>query len=107
MMRDYQSIEEVLHDFAHLSEEAADRLKGHDGSFTLALRDGRVYSLVLKDGAAQLVPELSECDCRVESDEKTLLELLAGRLHPAKALVLRKVRVQGNIAKIMELISLI
>ena len=104
----FESIEEVLQHMEQLAAQAGDRLKGHSGCFELNLTDGRVYTLLLEDGAVRVAQEKAEKpDCVLESDEKSILQLLSGELSPAKALLLRRVRIHGGMDALRELMKLI
>jgi len=45
--------------------------------------------------------------CTVSAAEKDLLDMMAGRLSPARALLTRRVQAKGNPAPLMELLSLL
>ncbi|MBR4166080.1 MAG: SCP2 sterol-binding domain-containing protein [Lachnospiraceae bacterium] len=107
-MKHYDTLDGFVSDLPALAAGAKERLAGQTGLFRLETKQGRVVNLRMEDGAVTL-PETvdSEPDCVLSADEQDLLGIINGSLHPAKALLFGKVRVKGNPAKILSLISLL
>ena len=107
-MSNYESIASFVEAFPALALSAKDRLQGHDGAFRLETREGHVYELEIHpDGEVVLGPLSREADCTVTASEDDLLAVIQGRLNPATALLLRKIKVRGQISRLMSLIALL
>lgn len=107
-MKQYASAEEFARDLPGIAEGMRDQLKGHDGTFCLKLKDGRNYSVELKDGLASVSEtENPAAECTVTADEKALMDMINGKLSPVKALLFGKVGVKGDVMKLKNLMSLL
>lgn len=102
----YTSLEQFLTDLPAQAKAAQTKLKGKSGAFRLEIPGGASYGILLTDGLITLPDEMpAQPDCTVTAAESTLLDLLNGKLNPAKALLFRKVTVKGNSAKLLSLLS--
>lgn len=102
----YQTLDQFLAELPSLAEAARDALRDTDGLFRLDTEKRTIW-VRLQDGQLTMPADCSEePDCTVSAQEQQLLDLLAGRLNPAAALLFGKVRVKGNKAKLMKLVRL-
>ena len=107
-MKQYVTLEAFIDDFPALCEEAKDRLKGHDGAFRLETREGGVYEAEIFSDGRVAVGALSKApDCTVTASERDRLAIIQGSLNPAKALLFGKIRVKGQVTRLMGLIALV
>ena len=107
-MQKYETLEAFIADFPALAEGARERLKNCSGAFRLETNEGGVYEAeILPDGHVSLGGLTREPDCTVSASERDLLAIIQGTLSPAKALLLRRLKVRGQIAKLMALIALV
>ena len=107
-MKSYRSVEEFVHDLTVLSEQHRDKLAAGDGLYCVQLEDGRTWYLLI-DGGRVTVTDAADAEpcCTVSSDEATILDLLAGRLHPMKAILHRRVRAKGDVLRLVKLAGLV
>lgn len=104
----YDSLDAFLADLPWLSAQARDKLRGHDALFLLQTKQGRSLYIQLLDGELHVSTQAAAKPvCTVRADEPVLLDLICGRLHPMKALLLRRITIEGNPAPLMSLISLL
>lgn len=104
----YEDLDAFIADLPNAAQAARERMRGHSGVFCLKTKQGRTFHIVLEDGLLSLADAApAAVDCTVTADEQALVDMLNGRLNPAKALLLRRVSVQGSMGKLMELVSLI
>ena len=107
-MKEYTSVRQLAQDLPALALPARDSLRGKDSLFALSLKEGGQYFIRLQDGLVTVSASASEAPaCTVLAAEADLLAMFAGRLHPAKALLTRRVRLQGNSAALLALLSLL
>ena len=107
-MKQYVSVDEFARDLPGIAAQMQDKLQGNDGSFCLKLKDGRNYSVELKDGLATVSKtENAAAECTVTADDKALLDMINGKLSPVKALLFGKVSVKGDVMKLKKLMSLL
>ncbi|MBO4885965.1 MAG: SCP2 sterol-binding domain-containing protein [Clostridia bacterium] len=107
-MQYYESLAAFLDALPILAAEAKGRLKECPGAFRLETPEGHVYEAeILPDGQMAIGCLSREPDCTVVASERDLLSIIQGRLSPAKALLLRKIRVRGQISKLIALIALL
>ena len=107
-MKEYTSVRHLAEDLPALALPVRDRLRGKDGVFALLTDEGGRYFISLKDGLVTVAESAAEAPvCTVHAREADLLAMISGRLNPAKALLLRRVRLQGNAAALWSLISLL
>lgn len=107
-MKEYLSIDELARDLPALALPVRGQLIGHDNLFALTLEEGGSWCVRIHDGLVSV----EECSaqgavCTVYAKEKDLLAMMAGRLSPAKALLLRKVRISGNPSSLLGLLALL
>ena len=102
----YDCLDDFMSDLPALALRARDALRGHDGLFSLSVED-RVWLIRLQDGELTL-PEAADdpLDCSAQTDAQTLLGVINGTVSPAKAILLRKIRVRGNLLALTGLIRL-
>ena len=107
-MKEYTSVRQLTEDLPALALPHRESLRGSDGLFAFALQEGDTYFIRLQEGLLT-VSEHAEASpvCTVHAKEEDLLAMLAGRLNPAKALLWRKVRIQGNSAALLSLLKLL
>lgn len=103
----YADLDAFLQDLPGLARAQRQQLAGRSGLFRLETKQGRCVLLRLADGEVTL-PEScpEEPVCTVTADEGDLLALIAGKLSPAKALLLGKVKIKGNPKPLLELAAL-
>lgn len=104
----YATLDEFLRDLHGLAREHRQELAGRTALFRLETKQGRCMLLRL-DGGEVTIPE--DCaqmpDCTLIADEGDLLALIAGKLSPAKALMLGKVKIKGNPKPLLDLAALL
>ena len=108
-MKQYETLDAFLADFAALASGAKAKLAGHPGNFLLETRQGRqVAARIDHDGSVTVsaAPDGTP-DCSVIADEKDLLAIVNGQLSPMKAVLLGKAKIKGNPVKLLSLIKLI
>lgn len=103
----YESLEAFLRDLPAHAEKHRQELMGHDMCVVLQTKQGRKLALQLKDGGISFVQNDMKADCTVTADERDLLDMINGKLNPMKALLFRKITIQGDVAKLMALIKLV
>lgn len=104
----YATLEEFLQDLPGLAREHRQALAGRSALFRLETRQGRCVLLRLADGEATLPAECAEEPaCTLIADEGDLLALIAGKLSPARALMLGKVKIKGNPKPLLDLVALL
>ena len=107
-MPNYESLDAFIEAIPAIAAKLKDRLRDCPGAYRLETREGRAYDTeILPDGQLVLGTLSHEPDCTVIASERDLLAIIQGNLSPAKALLLRKIRVRGQITKLMGLISLL
>lgn len=107
-MQEYESLSAFIEALPGLAAAEKDRLKGCPGAFRLETLEGRVFELeILPDGQVVFGSLTREPDCTVSASERDLLSVIQGSLSPAKALLLRKIRVRGRITALTAIIALI
>lgn len=107
-MLEYTTLDDFVADLPRLSAQARETLRGHDGLFLLETAQGRRLYIRLRDGLATVADQENEAAvCRVVADEGVLLDMIHGMINPAKALLLRKVMVHGDMRPLLRLIACI
>ena len=107
-MPNYEFLASFIEDLPILAAAAKDRLMGCSGAFRLETTEGCVYEIEIHPDGNVAFGRLSrEPDCVITASEHDLLSIIQGSLSPAKALLLRKLKVRGQIAKLMALIALL
>ena len=105
-MRTYSSLEEFLNDLPALAAEAEETLREQEGLFLVETRQGVQVWLRLREGRLSIEEECAAPDCTIIAEEQALLDIIHGRIHPLRALLGGKIRVRGDKARLMALISL-
>lgn len=73
-----------------------ERLVGHDFAKSVSLRIKDVGNIVIEGHGAEISD--ARADCAILSDRSTLEKILAGDLHPMKAILFGKMKVTGDVA---------
>ena len=82
-------------DFLTTATEALNaRLTGHDFTKTVSLRIKEWGNIVISGAQAEISD--ARADCAVISDRDTLEKILAGELHPMKAILFGKMKIAGD-----------
>ena len=105
-MQTYSSLEEFLNDLPALAAEAEETLREQEGLFLVETRQGVQVWLRLREGRLSIEEDGGAPDCTVLADEQALLDIINGHMHPLRALLGGKIRVRGDKARLMALISL-
>lgn len=107
-MKTISTLDEFLEGLPALAEERRDTLRGHSGLFLFEIKQGRRVFIRLANGSVFIEENAADAPlCTVCADEKVLLEMIAGKLSPMKALLLRKVSLKGNAAALLDLVRLL
>ena len=107
-MANYESFASFIEDLPALAAAAADQLKGHPGAFRLETTEGGAYEIEIQtDGQVSFGALNREPDCTITASERDLLSLIQGKMSPARALLLGKIRVRGQITRLKTLIDLL
>lgn len=107
-MKQYDSVDAFAADLPEMAAALQSKLRGNDGLFLLKVKNGKEYSIRLRDGLAEMnAPEAGEPDCTVTADEETLLDLINGKGSPVKAILFGKVSVRGDVFRLKKLLSLL
>lgn len=104
----YNNLDDFIRDLPIHAARIADKLRGHDLLALVETKQGRRLYVQLKDGQAVTMAECdAKPDCTVTADENDLLALIRGQLNPVKAILTRRIGVQGNMKALMSLIAMI
>ena len=107
-MANYETLASFIEELPILAAAAKDRLNGYPGAFRLETTEGHVYEIEIHpDGQVAFGVLSREPDCTIIASEHDLLSVIQGNLSPARALLLRKIRVRGQITRLMTLITLL
>lgn len=106
-MAHYAALDALLQALPALAEANSASLAGNPCSVSIALSDHPEILLSLDEqGTIHLLPAGSAAaDCTLRGTEDALLAVANGRLSPAKALLLRKLTLAGDVRVLMRLIS--
>lgn len=106
MMEDL--LEHWLNQLPQLAKEHESQLMGFNALFSVETRQGRHRLIRLQEGRVELPEASAEAPtCSLTADEADLLAMLEGRLNPAKALMMGKVKIKGNVKPLMALLKLL
>lgn len=72
-------------------------LEGLAGRLRLEVGDEVFGDLSIRDGAVEIVPDADAPATLVTNDERTMLQLLGGELHPIVASLQKRGRVEGDV----------
>lgn len=104
----YSDLDDFLRDLPLHAAHAADKLGDRRLLCLLETRQGRSVYVKLDQGVVTVSDTADAMpDCTLRADENVLLDVICGRLNPAKAILLRRITVQGNVQALMSLIALI
>ncbi len=108
-MRQFESLDDFLAEFASIAAGLKDRLAGKPGQFLLETKQGRrVVGRISEDGTVTLSDKAEgDVDCSISADETDLLRIINGTLSPMKAFITGKAKVKGSPLKLLELIKLL
>ena len=99
------TLDEFLTVLPQLAAEKRDELQGHDNLFLVETRQGRHAYIRIRDGLVTIEDSAGEEPvCRLAADEELIMQLIRGEIHPAKALVMGKVRIHGDVKPLLRLI---
>ncbi len=104
----FDTLDELLAALPGLAQQHQAALTGRSALFLLKTRQGRESFIALKNGAVTVMNACPHApDCTVTANESDLLDMIAGKLNPAKALMFGKVKIQGNPKPLLDLIALL
>lgn len=102
------SLDQWLNDLPALASQHQAELAGHDGLFRVETAQGRRWDVLLAGGTVQVTePGDGAPTCTILADESILMDMLSGRLSPAKALLFGKVKLKGNPKPLLALAALV
>lgn len=102
------SLDQWLNDLPALARQHQAALAGHNGLFRVETAQGRRWDILLADGTVQITePGTAAPTCTILADESILLDMLGGRLSPAKALLFGKVKLKGDPKPLLALAALV
>lgn len=101
------TLDELLLALPEMAREHQAELAGRSALFLLETKQGRQAYISLRDGQVTVEQTGEAPDCTIMADEKDLPRVLSSELHPAKALMLGRVKVKGNPRPLLELIALL
>lgn len=101
-------LDQWLNDLPALARQHQAELAGHDGLFRVETAQGRRWDILLAGGAVQIMePGTAAPTCTMMADENSLLDMLSGRLSPARALLFGKVKLKGDPKPLLALAALV
>lgn len=103
----FNTLDELLAALPGLAEAHRAELGSRSALFLLETKQGRRVFIDLHDGIVTVTESGESPVCTVIADETDLLNMMAGKLNPAKALMFGKVKVKGNPKPLLELIGLL
>lgn len=107
-MHEPSSLDAFLETLPALAAQRRAALLGRDGLFLFETKQGRRLYIRLKDGGIAITDSAADAPvCTVLADEAVLLDLIAGKLSPMKALLLKKVSLKGNAAALLDLVRVL
>lgn len=102
------SLDQWLNDLPALARQHQAELAGHDGLFRVETAQGRRWDVLLAGGTVQITePGNAAPTCTILADESSLMDMLSGRLSPAKALLFGKVKLKGDAKPLLALAALV
>lgn len=105
---DYDSLDSLLHALPELAAQHRAEMADIRALFLVETRQGRKVYLRLAEGCLTLPEHPADApDCTIYAGEGDLLDMMAGKLSPAKALLFGKVKVKGDPKPLMDLIGLL
>lgn len=104
----FNTLDELLCALPALAQQHQDALNGRSALFLLKTRQGREAFIALANGAVTVMDTCAQKpECTVIANERDLLDMIAGKMNPTKALLLGKVKIQGNPKPLLDLIALL
>ena len=104
----FPDLDSFLSELPEMAAEARSALKGQNGRFLLKTTDGRSWAVLLRDGLFTVeAPDGGAYDCSVTVDSDVLLRIINGQYNPAKALLTRKIRTEGDVGRLMPLLRML
>ncbi|MBQ8313100.1 MAG: SCP2 sterol-binding domain-containing protein [Clostridia bacterium] len=104
----FNTLDELLCALPALAQQHQAALAGRSALFLLKTRQGREACISLQSGAVTVTDTCPQApDCTVTANEGDLLDMIGGKLNPAKALMLGKVKIQGNPKPLLDLVALL
>ncbi len=104
-MKDDMTLDEFLTDLPQLALEKRDELRNHDNLFLVETKQGRHAYIRIRDGLVTVEDSAEGTPvCRLTADEGLIMQLIRGEIHPAKALVMGRVRIYGDVKPLLRLI---
>ncbi|MDO4484611.1 MAG: SCP2 sterol-binding domain-containing protein [Clostridia bacterium] len=104
----YPSLDAFLLDLPALAMPYQQQLSVHDNLFKVVREDGRTFFIAVENGLVQVHDESDVIpSCIISMKEQTILDVIAGKLNPVKALMFGGIRVQGDVKPLLRLCSLI
>lgn len=102
------SLDQWLTALPDLARQHQAELAGHSGLFRVETAQGHRWDILLTNSTVQITePGTAAPTCTIMADERSLLDMLNGRLSPAKALVFGKVKLKGDPKPLLALASLV
>lgn len=104
----FNTLDELLCALPALAQQHQDSLNGRNALFLLKTRQGREAYISLQNGAVTVMDACAQKpECTVIANEHDLLDMIAGKMNPTKALLLGKVKIQGNPKPLLDVIALL
>ena len=104
----YTTLDDFLKDIGDHAQKHREALQGHDVLLLVQTLQGRSVYLKLQNGEVQVLQQCTEQPaCTVTADEKNLLDMINGKLHPMKALLLHKIVIKGDPTQLISLARLV
>lgn len=104
----FNTLDELLSALPALAQQHQASLAGRTALFLLKTRQGREAYISLQNGAVTVADACTHTpDCTVIANERDLLDMIGGKLNPTKALLLGRVKIQGNPKPLLDLIGLL
>lgn len=104
----YNSLDELLNDLPAIAREHQAELAGRNALFLFESKQGRRVYISLKEGEVAVSQQHTAApDTTVFANENDLMDMIAGKLNPMAALMFGKVKVQGNVKALTDLIALL
>lgn len=101
-------LDQWLNELPDLARQHQAELAGHDGLFRVETAQGRRWDILLAGGTVQIMePGNAVPTCTIMADESSLLDMLNGKLSPAKVLLFGKVKLKGNPKPLLALAALV
>ena len=106
-VKDYESLDAFLQEMPALAAPFREKLRDKDSLFQIEC-GGRTVFIRLEDGVVTVSEECEDYPiCIIRAEESLVLDLIAGRVNPMKALLFGKVSVQGDVKPLLRLCALL